>query len=372
MANSNLIKFKDKKGNQYPYLYIDAMTGIFYAVIRIKNKTRKRSLDTNDFNIARSLVMRKAVEIEKEEEPNKPQNFIFEDFYNKMIAEKTAANTKESTMERIESVWRLSLKPFWEYQMPEDINQDLVTEFMNWHKRMRPGIQFINAFKYLNNIFNVMVRSGALSPVNLPQLEVPRDEAKHHAKQKGRYLTDSEVQELLKHVDSKTELRILLSFCTGMRKMEIGGLEKDRIKLKDGRYTIVLDTDDTKTGLAREIPVPTILTQKLKAQLDQPGQFLFSMKSDLTRFEARQTVDKGWVHAKELTNIHARFHDLRHTAATNFAKSNINPIIACTILGMSFKTYQKTYLKLNYKDLIMACEANADRLSTLISAGVTP
>lgn len=64
---------------------------------------------------------------------------------------------------------------------------------------------------------------------------------------------------------------------------------------------------------------------------------------------------------KQKTN-QMRFHDLRHTAASNMAKSAINPIVAVTVLGMRFDTYQKTYLKLSIEDLVVASESNFARL----------
>ena len=91
------------------------------------------------------------------------------------------------------------------------------------------------------------------------------------------------------------------------------------------------------------------------------------MKSDLKRPRSSQLIDKGWFGAKAAANINnkMRFHDLRHTAATNMAKSGINPIVAVTVLGMNFKTYQKIYLKLSVEDLVIASETNFARLGVL-------
>lgn len=365
MAHSNILKFADKKGNEYAYLFIDTITGIFYAKKRVGMNILVGSLETTDFNTARSKVMDKISEMTKEAEKSGPQrSLIFKDFYELMMDEKVTNETAPITMKRVEGIWRLSLEPFWAYIQPGDINQQMVTEFITWHRRHRPGVQLINIFKYLGNVLNTMVDAGAMLAPNKPRLDLPKEEVKHHAKQKGRYITDDEVHSILKHSDKQTWLLVMIAYCTGMRKMEIGSLSLERLEKQSGRYVIKLDTDDTKTGLAREVPLPISLNVAVEAQINKKSDFLFPMKTDLKRHTSSQLIDKGWVEAKTAAKIKGqmRFHDLRHTCASNFAKANINPVIAVTILGMSFTTFQKTYLKLKASDLIIASETNSDRI----------
>lgn len=367
MANSKITKFVDKKGNSYSYLFIDDRSGVFYVRKRVGDRTFSVSLETTDFNTARRLVLEKVAELSKQTDIVPRKNKIFKDFYDIMIEEKLAGDTKAATLNRIDIVWRKSLEPFWAFILPEDINQDLVTEFITWHKRKRPGVQLINVFKYLGNVLNTMVERGALPVTQKPRLDLPKDEIKHHAKQKGRYLSDDEVSKILKHADSRTWLMVSIGFCTGMRKMEIGALEVARLKKVKSRFIISLDTDDTKTGLAREIPLPEYLTEPIERQISPKSSFLFPMATDSKRHISPQVLDKGWVEAKAAANVKGRlrFHDLRHTCASNCAKSNINPVVAVTMLGMSLVTYQKTYLKLTPEDLIIASETNAARLRDL-------
>ncbi len=363
MSNSKITKHRDKKGNSYSHLYIDQNTGIFYVRIRVGDSVRSSSLETTDFNKARALVIDRAAQLSNADY-TKPGNKIIADFYAQMIAEKTAAQIKPQTISRIETIWRLSLKPFWEYCKPEDINQDKVTDFITWHRRNRPGRQLFNVLKYLSNILDVMIENEGLPPNKKPRLDLPKDEERHQRKQKGRYVTDAEAKALVENSEGFIKLMILIAYCAGMRKMEIGSLELSRLKRSKDRYIVKLDTDDTKTGLAREIPLPAFLTPLIEAQIIPGATHLFPMKSDPKRFMSSQLIDKDWVEVKKAAEItgRMRFHDLRHTAASNFSKSNINPFVAVTILGMSFQTYQKRYLKLVSEDLIIGTETNADRL----------
>lgn len=360
LPKSQIEKFHDKKGNSYPYLFVDKITGIFYA----RKGDITSSLQTTEFNKARSMVIERISELTKLSEQVPKKNLILKDYYQLMIKQKIAEEVKVSTMKKIEGIWRLSLEPYWAFLTPDDISQEVVTDFITWHKRKRPGLQLINVFKYLGNIFSIMVERGDLPPMKKPKLEVPREEQKQHDRQKGRYITDEEIQEVIKHCDTRTKLIVEIAFCTGMRKMEIGALELFRLEKREGRFVIVLETDDTKTGLAREIPLPASLTAQTEAAIDKRSPYLFPMKTDPKRNISSQLIDKGWIEAKEEAGIKSRmrFHDIRHTAATNLAKDGINPVVAVTMLGMSFVTFQKRYLKLTAKDLIIASETNSHRL----------
>lgn len=367
MLKSKLIKFKDKKGNSYPYLYIDDQSGLFYVRKRVGLLVKSLSLETKDFNQARSISLNKALELNSSK--NSKRNYlIFKDFYELLIEEKKANAIKLNTLNRIDIIWRLSLEPFWGMIRPEDINQDLITNFINWHKRIRAGVQFVNVFKYLGNIFNVMIKRGYLPADKKPDLEIPKDEARHHLNQKGRFVSDDDVKSILKHSNDITKLLILIAYCTGMRKMEIVSLSKNKIKKIDKRYIISLSANDTKTGQAREIPLPEVVNGLIENRLKTKSSLMFPMITNDNRAMSSQLIDKGWNEAKSLAGIktRTRFHDLRHTCASNLAKQNINPAIACTILGMSLVTYQKKYLKLSINDLIIVPDTLADKLGVIL------
>lgn len=289
---------------------------------------------------------------------------VFKDFYDQMIEQKKAYETSPVTMSRIETIWKKSLRPFWENIEPEKINQQLITTFINWHKEHRKGVQLVNVFKYLGNVFAVMVEAGAMEISKKPKLELPKTEQLHHARQKGRYVTDEEFRRILAKIPKEMQLFFLISYCTGMRKMEIGKLEISRLRLANDRYVAILDTDDTKTGLAREVPFPTILKPLIDEQLKLGSKYLFPMQTDMNRHIKPAGIDVFWVKAKKDAGIigKMRLHDLRHSCASNLAKSNINPIVAVTMLGMSLVTFQKTYLKLTANDLIVASESAVLRL----------
>ena len=347
-------KFKDKKGNSYPHLYIDDVSGIFYCVARKRDKILKASLETTDFNEARAKLydVLRSFDVTKSVPKT---NKLLREYWDDLKREKIAKETKASTLKKIDNIWKNSISPYWGHLSAMDINQDEVTDFMIWHKENRPDVQFINVFKYLGNLFRFLHHRRLI--LTLPELELPKTEQRHHAKKKGRVITDGEFKEIISHLDARTKLIAQIAMCTGMRQMEIGSIERDQVEKLEGSFIFNLDTDDTKTGLARSIPIPRFLNSQIESYYQDTDRFLFKTKSG--SHVPSQLIDKPWQKAKIKAKIvgRMRFHDLRHTCATRMAKQGVNPVIACTMLGMNLKTFQKTYLNLSIKDLIIASEA---------------
>ena len=356
---SQLKKHLDKKGNSFPHLYIDQVTGEFWAVIRVRKKIRKRNLKTKSYieaigsipQVLAELGNEKAQEKRAKKGPQKLLSGYWEDLKREKIADETSA----ATMKRMDTVWRHHLEPYLGNWAPKHVTPDMIPDFVIWHRKKKPGRQLVNVYKYMGNLFNYMVRTGALQQSQVPLINIPKSEKKHHDKKKGRIITDAENKAMHKNAKGRIRCVIALADPLGSRKMEIVSLEKSRIKTEDGRMFLVLDTDNTKTGLARVLPVPKRSEKILKKQIEESGDspYLFPTK-DGTKHIPAPLIDRDWKVLKKKAEIKGRlrFHDWRHTRATKFAQQKVNPIIACTILGMNISVYQKVYAQLSGKDLI--------------------
>jgi integrase len=365
---SKLKLFVSSSGKKFPNLYIDELTGKFYIRIRQGKSVRTKCLWTKNLQEARAKINPMIAELIKPEVQVeiKPLEFVRE-YYVKMCAEKKAMDISQSTMKRISDVWDHSLSPFWANIEVSTINQDTVTRFIHWHRHHRPGIQLMNAFKYLGNLFNMMVKNGAFPENKRPVLDLPLSEKRHHQTQKGRYIQNHELQRIIKEADSTTKLIILIAACTGMRKMEIGNLELRRLKFSNDRYVIHLEHQNTKTGRARSVPLPKELTPLINQQTKGKLTYVFPTKRNILKPMSSQLIDKGWFRAKRRAGIEnrLRFHDIRHTVATNLAKDGLNPLVNVTMLGMSLITYQRTYMKLSVDDLTVSAQSSFARLGDI-------
>lgn len=356
---SSIKKYYDRKGQSYPHLYIDVATGEFWAVIRVGKKIRKKNLKSKEYVRAISILPAILAELGDESSEAKAVEIapvkLLSDYWEDLRKDKIADETKPATMRRLDTIWKHHLKDYFGNWRPEDVKPTILPDFVIWHRRKKPDTQLINVYKYLGNLLNYMVRIGALLPSQLPQIKVPKTEKKHHDKKKGRIITDAERIEMHKHGESRIRLINELADKLGMRKMEIGALEKTRILFEDGRYFLELTEDDTKTGLPRILPVPKHIEPLLIEQMADSGEsrFLFPTKDGRTYIPA-PLIDRDWKAVKEAAKIKGRLrlHDWRHSRATEMAKQNINPVVACTILGMTIAIYQKRYLKLTGRDLV--------------------
>lgn len=356
---SSIKKYRDKKGNSFPHLYIDTETGEFWAVVRVGEKIRKKNLKTKEYLRAITALPIALAELGDPESQKKavvkaPQKLL-RDYWADLRKAKVADELSEATLTRSDSVWKNNLEPYFGNWRPDQVKPDIIPDFVLWHRQKKPGRQLVNVYKYLGNLFSHMVKVGVLDSRNVPEISIPKTEKKHHDKKKGRIITDEERKALLACGSTRIRLVMGMADALGMRKMEIVALEKSRVIREDGRIFLELTEDDTKTGLARILPLPKHLEPLLREQTEESGssRYLFPTKDGL-KYLPSQVIDRDWVQAKKKAKIQGRLrmHDWRHTRATLMAKQNINPVVACTILGMTIRVYQTRYLKLTGRDLV--------------------
>lgn len=378
----------DNKGNKIRNLKVDAKTGIYYFEGKINGRSRKASLDTANKSEALKRLPAKIMELRGEKPEDKKseakKQVLIRDIYKLAKEEKEIEEKRPATLRRFEGVWLKNIEPFLGDKTPAEFTALELQKFIVWHRKNRidkrtgQPIQLFNTMKYLANLTHVMVKHGFVSAKDVPEIKLPKKEKEHHAKQKGTIVTDDEIKSIVEKSIAETKLLVCLYYSAGFRKMELGSCRLDQIEIKPKesglKAVIHFDTDDTKTGIPRIVPIPEYLSDAFIAQYSRSKElkspYLFPMKTDPTRHVSGQIIDKGWVQAKRSAKIsrRIRIHDLRHTAATNMAKANINPLIAATALGMTIQRYQKTYLKLTADDLIIAIEAAPVKFTAAIFA----
>lgn len=354
---SNIRKFKNAKGQSVPHLYQDDDTKEFWAVIRVGKKIRKKNLKTKSYVEAMGLLPGALAELgslKDEEKQKRETNRLIRDYWADLKLEKVANETADSTLKRMDTVWKHNLEPYLGDWRPDQVKPDMMPAFILWHREEHPKVQLMNTFKYLGNLLNYMARVGAIQVSQVPVIKLPKSEKLHHEKKKGRIATDVETRTILERGSSRMKLINGVLEALGMRVMEFVAIEKDRIKLEEGRYFLELTEDDTKTGLARILPVPRHLMLPLKLQMLESGDSKWLFPARNGKHLPYQMINKEWLALKETANISGklRLHDWRHRRATLMAKANVNPIVACTLLGMSMRIYQKVYAQLTGRDLV--------------------
>lgn len=172
---------------------------------------------------------------------------------------------------------------------------------------------------------------------------------------KDRFLNQSEQQALLAtcRVSNwpRLYLLVLMALTTGARKGELLNLRWQDVDLADRTAFLAM----TKNGKPRKLPLTTNVVQELmkfRSLLTDrvfPASYITKDRSitELGAFDPK----KPWVIALKAAGIQdCRFHDLRHTAASNLVKAGRTLFEVGILLGHSSPVMTQRYSHLAIED----------------------
>lgn len=190
-----------------------------------------------------------------------------------------------------------------------------------------------------------------------------------------RHLSEQERNSLLRACEQSdcTALHaiVVLAISTGMRKSEILGLQWERVDLGDaspGHIQLLT----TKNGDSRPVPLVGAAQEALKKwQGAQVGPRLtfnvndYVFPSPIKGKTGHIDIRQAWETAlKRAALKDFRFHDLRHTAASNFAMSGSSLLDIGAVLGHRSVASTKRYTHLSSAHLVnVVARADAQTLS---------
>ena len=161
---------------------------------------------------------------------------------------------------------------------------------------------------------------------------------------KQRFLSRDEQNSLLKASKTanweKFYLVVLLAITTGARKGEILSLKWSDIDFKNRTALLA----DTKNGKPRLLPLTQPVVEELMKYREKNNYLIFhNTVSSTTPFD----IKKSWATALTISGIrHCRFHDLRHTAASNLVECGRTLFEVGTLLGHSSTSMTARYAHL--------------------------
>ncbi len=169
-----------------------------------------------------------------------------------------------------------------------------------------------------------------------------------------RYLTDDERTKLLGAISNPLYVSLtILTLETGMRKGEVLSLHWSQVSL--GRREITIPAEKSKSKRPRVIPLSKLAVQVLSAQPRDCEMVFHKLGLPLSRYFV-------WFQtAREKVGLNdVRFHDLRHTFATQFVQRGGRQEILQRILGHSKITETSRYVYIRTEDL----HTELDRVSS--------
>jgi integrase len=171
---------------------------------------------------------------------------------------------------------------------------------------------------------------------------------------RDRICTEDEFRRLSEAANPKLELAIRLAYFTGMRLGEIAGLQWQRIDFD--RRIITLYAEGTKTGKGRRVPLVPEVVEALRAFPRRLDGFVLGTTSanlspQFTRLAARLEIED------------LRFHDLRHSAATNLRRAGADLAVIKDVLGHSTWAMVARYQTVDDDELVQAADRMAEHLN---------
>lgn len=189
----------------------------------------------------------------------------------------------------------------------------------------------------------------------------------------GKHVDDDGVKKLLGAIKNnpKALLQVLMAVTMGMRKSEILKLSKPEIDFD--KRVIRLNPNRLKTRQARKVDIPITdeVFPLLKHFYDEAqGLYIFPKidtrtngpKHPVVMWDEPQTSNTHvWTLARKLAGVNCRFHDLRHTCASNLVSSGYPTLYITQLLGMSEAMLKNIYAHLQEDDAEKFRKASSGR-----------
>ncbi|AMY10016.1 Tyrosine recombinase XerD [Luteitalea pratensis] len=145
------------------------------------------------------------------------------------------------------------------------------------------------------------------------------------------------------YADHLTPL-VLLAMHTGLRRGELFSLEWPDINLAAARLTVRGQT--AKSGQTRHLPLNGAAIGVLTAWGPRPAGYVFPSPNDSSRPLA--DVKTAWLELLKRASIAGfRFHDLRHTFASNLVQAGVDLAVVRDLLGHSTILMTEKYAHLS-------------------------
>ena len=314
-----------KDAVKYPNNLTQRKSGVWISDFTDPSGKRvRRSLKTRDVRLAQVRIRKMMAESYEKGyfDLKRPRRIYFSE-----LAERVLQYAKDKTR-RYKKVYLPTIKTLLKHigrKTLREITKEVVQEVQAKIKESISEVNSNNAMVVLKRMFNLAIdwEYVETNPVRGIELyKVP--------KRKVRFLTTEEIEIVLGCCAGQMKDIVLVALHTGMRKGEILGLKWDNVDL--GNRLIVLDK--TKNNSIREIPLSSdtycMLLRKYQERKPSREDYVFP-NPDNEPYRDVAVFRK----AVKLAGIECRFHDLRHTFASQLVMAGVDLVTVKELLGHS-------------------------------------
>ena len=158
-----------------------------------------------------------------------------------------------------------------------------------------------------------------------------------------RFLMPDDVQKLLSNCADHLKPIVTVAVHTGMRKGELLSLNWDQVNFEQGIISLL----DTKNHERRDIPINETVKATLTG-LERKGSYVFSAEDGGSFGDVRRSFETA-LRRSGIQDF--RFHDLRHTFASNLVMESVDIMTVKELMGHKdlTMTLRYTHLAPNHK-----------------------
>jgi len=259
------------------------------------------------------IAENKFLDVRKEPDPVR-----FYDFAKEYL-QWSKANKKPSTYNRDLSLMRQLNREF-ETKAIQEITTWQIEKFKTRRKEEVKPASVNRELALIKHMFTKAVEWDRVKESPVKKVKLLKGEVK-----RMRFLVPDEIQRLLSNCADHLKPIVTVALHTGMRKGELLGLQWDQVDFKQGIITLL----DTKNHERRDIPMNETVKAILKA-MERRGPYIFCNGDG----EIFGTVRKSFETALRKSGIKDfRFHDLRHTFASNLVMEGVDIMTVKELMG---------------------------------------
>jgi len=289
---------------------------------------------------AEAVIAKRKAEIAENKYLDKrkdPEPIAFHNF-GKEYLQWSKANKKPST-----SIGDLyTMKIFDEEFEGKNIQEITTWQIEKWKSKAKEKIKVASVNRQLallKHVFSKGVEWGKLKENPARSVKFFKGEVK-----RVRFLMPAEVQVVLSNCDDRIRPIVTVAVHTGMRRGEIFDLKKDQLNFEQGIITLF----DTKNHERRDIPMNETVKGVLRGLMETEGEYIFHGEN-VEKF-SRTTLHGLFHETLKKSGIEDfRFHDLRHTFASNLVMAGEDLNTVAELLGHKGLEMTRRYAHLSPK-----------------------
>jgi len=216
-----------------------------------------------------------------------------------------------------------------------------ISEFRDTRAKEVSSQTVIHEINLLNRVLKTATMDwGIALPAGLPTTLVRKPT---RPRGRERRVSAEEITRIIEHSESPyIRDAITLAVETALRRRELCELRWEHIDLS--KRTAYITDESAKTGVARSIPLSTVAVGTLKAMPRNLSGRVFELAPD----SISQAFERA---CKRAGVVGARWHDLRHEAASRLFERNLNVMEVASITGHKTLDMLKRYTHLRAEDL---------------------